>query len=574
MSSTEILKTAVQTAIAKIYPEQSLPDFSVTRPELETHGDYTVNAALILAKRVGEPPLLVAEKLTAALVRPAEFEKVAVAAPGFINFFLKNDYLFDELRSITGQTNYGHSKVSNDRVMIEFGQPNTHKMPHIGHLFSYCYGESAARLLEATGRKTFRQNYQGDVGPHVAKCLWAYQGRLERGEAIDPTALLFDKVTYLQTCYQEGALAYEEEPSAKAAIDALNQKIYAHNPAIYTLWQETRQWSLDYYASFEAEIGARFQVHYFESETSVIGEKIVRAHIGDVFEESDGAIIFRGEPYGLHTRVFINQKGHPTYEAKDIGLITKKLELDFNFDEAIYTTGNEQSEYFRVVFKAIELLYPETKGKLRHIGYGMLNLTSGKMSSRTGNIVTASTLIAMVKERVTRYLTANRDYAAAEIESIAELVALGAIKYSFLKSAAGKNMSFDLESSVAFEGNSGPYLQYTYARCQSVLRKAPADAMTVKMMNKLTPHADELAVLRYLTHFPEVVVASAEALAPHLVCSYLFELAQRYSYFYNQHQILSDDQPTTTFRRQLTAAVAQVLKNGLNLLGIDVREKI
>lgn len=556
------LQSLIQQAVTAAYPGIDVPAFILSHPDNETHGDYTTNLALVLAQLVGEAPRQVAEKLTAQLPAESAIAKVEVAGPGFINFHLTPSYFLDRLTQVEGA-----AVGSPQKILFEFGQPNTHKVPHIGHLYSYCYGESCVRLLQSVGNTVYRANYQGDVGLHVAKCLWAYQ----RKQQTDPIELSA-KVAYLQECYQEGSQAYEDSEVARQAIDELNVKIYRKDSSIVADWEKTRQWSLEYYRQFEQRIGVAYDKYYLESQTSEAGLALVRQHVGDIFEEDQGAVIFRGEQYGLHTRVFINRLGNPTYEAKDIGLAAFKKQ-DWDFDLSVYTTAVEQNEYWRVLVKAIELVFPDYVGKIKHIGFGMINLTSGKMSSRTGKILTAFSLVETVKERVKEYIKVNRDYSVEETEEIAETVAVGAIKYSFLKSAAGKNISFDLESSIAFDGNSGPYLQYTYARCQSILAKAGSSSAQSDFTN-YSLNNDELAVLRWLDRFNEIVIAAATGYAPHILCGYLFELAQRYSYFYNQNQILADDEATSAFRVALTEAVGQKLQDGLKLLGIETLNRI
>jgi arginyl-tRNA synthetase len=503
---------------------------------------------------------------------PPSVERAVPVAPGFINFHLTPQYFLSVADKINQLgDDYGKSESDNTKkIMFEFGTPNTHKVPHIGHLYSYFYGESAVRLLEHSGYTVFRENYQGDVGLHVAKCLWAY---MKNGQP-EPEALA-EQVDCLQRCYQEGSQAYDENEAVKAEIDELNGKIYSEEPEIKAIWEKTRSWSVAYYKQFEERIGTHFDRYYYESETSRIGKETVEANIPEIFERDAGAVVFRGEQYGLHTRVFVNKLGNPTYEGKDIGLVALKRQ-EFPFDLAIITTAVEQNDYWRVLTKAANLVFPDTEGKIQHIGFGMINLTTGKMSSRTGQIITAFSLIEMTKERVKQYISETRDYTAQEIEQIAEIVAIGAIKYSFLKSTAGKNITFDLESSIAFDGNSGPYLQYTYARCKSILAKAGEIDKTFVMDNPTvtTLAPEELAVLRWLSRFDEIVEQSAKQYAPHYLCVYLFELAQKYSTFYNEHQVITDDAEIKSFRLQLTQATATVLKNGLNLLGIEVSEKI
>src|SRR3989344_6103102 len=243
----------------------------------------------------------------------------------FINIKISPLVLQEEMSKILEQKDtYGYIKKDNPlKINLEYGQPNTHKLPHIGHLFSYIYGESLSRLFEAVGDTVYRCNYQGDVGLHVAKFLYKVQSE---GDKLQRLKSLEEKVFFLQQCYQEGSRIYDENTQAKVGIDAINKKIYHKDPEILKLWEETRAWSIDYYAEFEKRLGITYNKHYFESETGPLGKKIVEEHVGSVFEKSDGAIVFRGEKFGLHTRVFITSEGNPTYEAKDIGTEYQKYQ--------------------------------------------------------------------------------------------------------------------------------------------------------------------------------------------------------------------------------------------------------
>ncbi|HEY1074963.1 MAG TPA: arginine--tRNA ligase [Patescibacteria group bacterium] len=562
------LRDALKTATRTAYPHIALPTYEVSRPDTSAHGDFSTNLALIFARMVKENPYDVAEKIVAHLPKLEMVEKVETVRPGFINFYMKPACFLDKLTELVEQgITITPQSTEPERILLEFGQPNTHKLPHIGHLFSYIYGASCANLLEATGVNVLRLNYQGDVGPHVAKCLWAYRKK----QQADPE-LLEDKISYLQQCYQEGAQAYEEDTTAKAEINALNTEIYEHDPDVMSDWKKTREWSVAYYRDhLHKVLGISYDTLYYESETGPLGKSLVKEKVGLVFEEDQGAVVFRGEQFGLHTRVFLSSAGNPTYEAKEIGLFACKKRDYYPFDRAVITTAVEQNEYWQVVKKAAEMVFPDLEGKIKHIGYGMINLTSGKMSSRTGNILSAFGLIDLVRDTVKEKVAARDTYTQEEISTITHEVTLGAIRYSFLKTSPGKNIAFDLDTSIAFEGNSGPYLQYTYARCQSVLRKAEVEA---SVSDAIDPNDEELAVLRWLSRYDEVVHAAAESYAPHLVANYLFELAQKYSYFYNQHHILTEDQGQTQFRLAITKVVGETLKHGLHLLGIETLEKI
>lgn len=564
----QLLRDALKTAARTAYPHVALPTYEVTRPDGVGHGDFATNLALIFARMVKENPYDVAEKIVANLPILEEIERVETARPGFINFYLKPKFFMQTLSELT-KRGIVISHHNSEKILLEFGQPNTHKLPHIGHLFSYIYGASCANMLEAMGSQVIRLNYQGDVGPHVAKCLWAYR----KNKKSDPESLE-NKITYLQECYQEGSRVYEEDAVVKTQIDAINTQIYANDPAVMPDWEKTRQWSLDYYREhLHAVLGISYDKQYYESETGPLGKSLVKEKVGSVFEEDQGATVFRGEAFGLHTRVFLSSAGNPTYEAKEIGLFACKKRDYYPFDRAVITTAVEQNEYWQVVKKAAEMVFPDLEGKIEHIGYGMINLASGKMSSRAGKILSAIGLIKLVSETVKEKVAQRDTYTEEEIATITHEVTLGAIRYSFLKTSPGKNISFDVETSIAFEGNSGPYLQYTYARCQSVLRKA-GETTEVESDSSFNSNSDELAVLRWLSRYDETVQAAAMNYSPHVVANYLFELAQKYSYFYNQHHILTEDKEQTQFRLAITKAVADTLKHGLRLLGIETLEKI
>jgi len=276
-------------------------------------------------------------------------------------------------------------------------------------------------------------------------------------------------------------------------------------------------------------------------------------------------VIFNGKKYGLHTRVFINQYGNPTYEAKDIGLLSQKIK-DFNFDLSLVATANEQNEYWKVIIKVSELLYPKLTCKLKHIGFGMVNLSTGKMSSRTGHIVDPFTLLEVIKNSILNSFDIKNN-------QLAEKIALAAIKYSLLNSDYRKDIVFDLSKSIAKEGSSGPYLLYTYVRCQSVLGKAKFSSNPLNFsMNRFTE--EEINLLRSLFRFPEIVSEAAKNFSPHLITNYLFDLAQKYNLFYQKHRILEAEEDIKNFRLLLTQATGQVIKNGLFLLGIETVEKM
>ncbi len=464
----------------------------------------------------------------------------------------------------------GDPPTRRKRITIEFAQPNPFKEIHIGHVRNIALGESYSRLAQAAGGTVRRVNYEGDVGMHVAKSLWG----LERlaGDGVDTSGVGLDvrgKAALLGRAYAVGSKACEADKSVAEDITALNKKIYALDESIVAQWRRGRQWSLEYFDTIYEKLGTHFDRYYFESEAAPIGITLVSKHIADgIFEKSDGAVIYRGEKVGLHTRVFITSDHHATYEAKDLALAPLKYS-EWPYDLSIIMTGNEQSEYFKVMLAALLEINPDLAARTRHMPFGMVRLTTGKMSSRTGDVITADWLIEEAKKRIYIILEGNKtNYSKKEKDDIAQKAAVGAIKYSMLRVNAIGDIAFDLEASVSFDGDSGPYLQYTYARCKSVLRKAGKTQILDQAGND-TMNEEERFLARQIMQFPDVVADAAQNFAPNTICTYLFHLAQEFNLLYARHPIIGN-----RLRLDLTAATAQTIKNGLYLLGIETMENM
>lgn len=562
----------------------------------EAHGDYATNVALVLGKaqkakferqKLKTPLGLAKEIAKSYLLGPRSFlEKIEVAPPGFLNFWLKKETLCKELEKVLkeGET-YGRTDFAQrKKVMVEFAHPNTHKPFHIGHLRNITLGESIVRLLEFGGPKVIRANYQGDVGLHIAKCLWGIKKNLQSKIANLRSLNLEEKIEILGKAYVRGAKAYDLDPKARKEIEEFNQKIYQKLPAVKDLWEKTRNWSLKYFARIYKRVDSYFDRYYFESEVADLGKKIVLESLKKgIFEESDGAIIFPGRKYGLHHRVFLTRQGLPTYEAKDLALAKLQFQ-EFDPDLIIHLVGPEQKGYFEVVFKALEEIFPKTQGKECHLLYGWVRLKTGKMSSRTGEVVLGEWLLEEVEKRLRKRFKMEGE--------IAETVAVGAVKYSFLKVSPWQDIVFDIEESINLEGNSGPYLQYTYARIQSVLKKSqilnlphrPASrgeqaGLKSQIASKLKVgkqklEEEESLILRSVYRFPEIAREAAQKYSPNLVCAYLFNLSQKFNLFYQKYPILKVGGEKREFRLKLTRAVGQIIRNGLFLLGIGAPERM
>ncbi len=556
-------------------------------------GHFSTNAAMKFAKARGMAPMdlarAIAEKAAAAAAPEGFFEKVEAAAPGFVNFWVSDAAWRDELAAVAA----AHDPMARAKaaggyggrtVMVEFTDPNPFKLFHIGHLMSNTIGESFARLYEAAGAKVIRANYQGDVGLHVAKAVWG-MGTLKEVMPAE-NADIGLKMVFLGEAYARGAKAFEDEAQleARGEIEALNEEIYAkRNPEVNALYAAGRAWSLEYFETVYARLGTKFDQYYFESEMASPGLDAVDAGLEKgVFEKSDGAVVFPGEKYGLHTRVFVNSRGLPTYETKELALNKKKFE-EYAPDLSVIVTGNEVVDYFKVLLKAMALvLPPEVAERTRHVAHGMLRLPTGKMSSRTGDVITADALLAQVKERLREKVSERSTLGDDDREAVTEAIAVGAVKYSILKQNPGADIVFDFDKSLSFEGDAGPYLQYAYARLRSIARKAEeelgagtGDGSFAKdgLAKLATEH--ELALVRKIAEFPTVAAQAAARLAPSAVAAYAYKLAVAANKFYETTPILKDEEAARRAARlALAAEAARTLRAALDLLGMKVLERI
>jgi len=522
-------------------------DFDVFKSE--NFGDYSSNVAMVLKK---DPENL---KSQISNLKSDIFEKIEVAGQGFINFWLKEEVFFENIGEILKKKEkYGSNDLlKGKKIMVEYTDPNPFKEFHIGHLMSNAIGEGIARLYETQGADVKRACWQGDIGLHVAKAIW---GKIKNQE------MEWGKA------YTYGAQNYENN---KEEIDEINKKIFSQSDKkINKLYKQGREESLEHFEKIYKMLGTKFDHYFFEGKEGMEGIKIIEEGLKrGIFERSDGAIVFRGEKYGLHTRVFISSQGLPTYETKEFGLNKAKFDREPKLNQSIIITANEQSDYFKVVLKAMELIFPDIAKKTKHIAHGLLRFASGKMASRKGNVITGESLIGQVKELVFEKIK-ERKFSEQEKEKIAEQVAISAIKYSILKQAIGGDIVFDFDKSISFEGDSGPYLQYTYVRAMSVLKIAEERGIKGSLGAKNVKITE---VEKMLYGFPEVVEEAGKLLTPNYICSYLIELAHSFNSYYSKLKIVSDE-AESPYRISLTGAVAITIKNGLNLLGISAPEKM
>lgn len=562
----EEIKQIVQKAITGFTTEA--PDFSVEIPSDKNHGDYSTNVALVLAKKLGKNPVETANLIKGKIGENNIFEKIEVAGPGFINFFVADKVFIDSLKKIN--KDFGkNEELKNKKVIIDYTDPNILKEFHIGHLMSNVIGESLSRIFEFQGAKVKRVCYQSDVGLSVAKAIW---GILQnKNNFPKDSASLSEKTKFLGNAYVFGFEKYKTDENVKKEIIGLNKKIFEKSDKeINKLYDKGKKWSLEHFDELYKKLGTKFDYLIFESEVAEIGKKIVEKGLEKgIFEKSEGAIVFKGEKYGLHTRVFINSEGLPTYEAKDLGLAETKYKK-YAYDQSFIITGNEVNEYFKVMLCAMAKTNPDLSKKTKHIGHGMLRLPEGKMSSRTGNVITGESLIEKVEGLVEEKIR-DRDLSEKEKSEIIESVAVGALKYSILKQSIGSDIIYDFDKSISFEGDSGPYLQYSHTRAESVLRKAKEEK--IKPSFKKLPN--EITQLGKTMHyFSDIVLQAGKNYEPHFLVLYLTELAGIFNSYYAKNRIVDKKDEFSPYKIALTNAFATIMKNGMWLLGINSLEKM
>jgi arginyl-tRNA synthetase len=521
------------------------------------------------AKDLGKSPQDIAAELAPKLQHDSIGKTEAAA--GFVNIWLSDEIMqkafaqASELSTSFGQ----HDSLRGQRIVIEHTDPNPFKEFHIGHAYSNTVGEALGRLYQAAGAVVYQVSYHGDIGKHIAMAIWGIQQLLVEPDAdwfvresegdltmadVDETK----RTAFLGAAYARGATAYKEDMAAKEQIEAINRHVYAHDEQdIDEIYQTGKGWSFAYFEEIYAQLHVSFEKQYFESEIGIEGLEIVRAHTGDIFEESDGAVVYKGEKVGLHTRVFINSQGLPTYEAKELGLTFAK-QRDYNFDQSVVVTANEIDEYFKVLIAAVNDIDKDLANKMRHVSHGVVRLTTGKMSSRTGQVIRAVDVLQTIRDSITQ------SYDTPEPDA----VKLGSLKYAFLKHRIGGDIVFDIADSISLEGNSGPYLQYAHARGQSILAKAGAD--DVATMNELTP--DERALVAKILQYPAATAKAISELAPHHVCTYLYELTQQFNRFYESSRIIGDERQAV--RLSIVRVYVRVLGIGLELLNIPAPNKL
>ena len=601
----EKIRELLKSAISALYDIETEVDL-VEAPK-ETGADFATNLAMGLVKSLKRNPMEVAEEICARVLELDEQEKniseIEIARPGFINIKLSDGFYSQELEKYQKDflKNISQNEYLNKTVICEFSDPNPFKILHVGHLYTSMVGDAISRIVEFAGGNVIRANFGGDVGLHVAKNMYAL---LKHKDEISDLMTVSEKTELLSKTYVEGSTAYEEDEEAKKKIIEINKKVYEIAEAgesvitdleelvedgksaqenldeleLAKIYYWGRKASYQYFEDFYNRIGVKFDRYYPESTVVAKGLEMVTKGLSDgVYEESDGAVVFKGEKYGLHTRVFINKNGLPTYEAKDIGLIFTKWE-DYHFDKSIIITGNDIIDYMKVVLKSVEQYAPELPERTLHITHGQVKLPGReKMSSRKGNFLKAVDVIDLISgELVKVQEEVSRNKGEGMSSGVDPKILFGAIRYTFLKYKVGGDIIFDVKESVSMTGNSGPYLQYSAVRAQKVLGKILESQ--VEKLNKKVEQKDwilegsEKNLIKKIMQYKKVLDEVVDELSPSKLCTYLYEIAQDFSRFYENVQVVGSEFEVE--RGVIVLAYLKVLTHGLSILGIEIPEKM
>lgn len=554
----------------------------------ENFGHYSSSIPFELAKKIGKTPNDIAIEIIKFIEKDELitcFEKIE-NINGFINFYLSPAFTAQDIAKKISEQNFGKGNYFKDqKIVVEYTDPNPFKMFHIGHFMTNALGESVFRLISSQGAEAINVCYQGDVGIHVAKTIFGILKNIEEKNYSLEDFLSLNNIKTIEQlgdAYVLGSKLYNDS-EIKPAIQDLNNVIFAisqripreqkvtlvnnYQPSdnydyqlIEKIYDKGRKESLEYFETIYKKLGTNFKNYFFESVTGEIGTQIVKN--SPIFEESDGAIIWDGKKYGMNVEVLINQYGLPTYGAKEIGLNLLKKSI-YNPDLSIIFTAREQEFYFRDLIEIFKQL--GFSQETIHLPHGELRLKSGKMSSRTGEIITLDEIMNSIKEEVIVRFSSKKDQKF--LEKISENIAIASLKYLILKNSIGTNIIYDSETILDLNGNTGPYLLYTYARAKSVLKNA--GVFEFKPTNSANLSLIEKDLLIKCFMFNEVVQKAAKDYSPAVLATYIYDLSKSFNHFYNEHKILVEQTEVKELRLFLTLAVSEILYQGLKLLGIE-----
>ena len=591
MSLQNTLSQHIKAAFNSLYQSEiERIEFQATRKDFE--GDITV-VTFPMLRLVKMNPVQLGEQLGTYLLAHSDEVVSFNVVKGFLNLVLSDTYFLSVFKTINSDPKFGFVNPSpTDAVMVEYSSPNTNKPLHLGHVRNNLLGYSVAEILKASGKKVYKTQIINDRGIHICKSMLAWQ-RFGQDQTPESTGLKGDKLVgnyyvkfdqeykkEIESLEQKGHSKEEAKANAPLLLAAqeMLRKWEAGDAEVVALWDTMNQWV---YSGFEVtykNLGVNFDSYYYESQTYLLGKSFIEEGLKkDVFfRKDDGSVWCDLSDDGLDEKIVLRADGTAVYMTQDIGTAVQRVKDCPNISAMVYTVGNEQDYHFKVLFLILKKLGFEWAQNLYHLSYGMVDLPSGKMKSREGTVVDADDLIV---EMTTTAKVISQDlgkldgYSENEKNLTYKTIGLGALKYFILKVDPKKSILFDPEASVDFQGNTGPFIQYTYARIQAILRKASINESVISDDLKLTEK--EKSVLKQLQLFPQIIQQAASQYSPALIANYTYDLVKEFNSFYQNISILgAENTALMHFRVQLCSAVGTTIKNAFSLLGIQVPERM
>lgn len=592
MTVSQVLEPKIIEAVSQLFDiNLEKVEFQATRRDFE--GDITM-VLFPLLKQIKSSPAVLGEKIGEFLKNNATEVLNYNVVSGFLNIVICNDYYSDFFNKIKNDDHFGHTVIDDSAkaVMIEYSSPNTNKPLHLGHVRNNLLGFAVAEIIKASGKKVYKTQIINDRGIHICKSMLAWK-RYSNNETPDSTGIKGDKLAgkyyvkfdqvykeEIKTLLASGLTEDEAKKQAPILVEAQQMLLEweAGKPEVIELWNKMNAWVYEGFEQTYAQMGVDFDKYYYESDTYLLGKEVVQFGLDKgIFErDADGSVWIDLTDDGLDRKIVLRSDGTAVYMTQDIGTAIQRVKDYPDVGGMVYTVGNEQDYHFKVLFLILKKLGFDWSDHLFHLSYGMVDLPSGKMKSREGTVVDADDLMTEMTDtarKISTELGKLEGYDDAEKQELYKIIGLGALKYYILKVDPKKRILFNPEESVDFAGNTGPFIQYTYARIQSILRKATFDYSGVATGIELNSKEKEL--IKLLEQFPTVISNAANNHSPALVANYCYEVVKEYNSFYQAMPILGqDDMQVKIFRVQLSKKVADVIGSGFKLLGIQMPQRM
>lgn len=596
MDIEQVIIDRVKKVVLEQYGAE-LPTVELQPTRKDFEGDITV-VVFPMLKFVKGNPVTIGNTIGEALSGQLEIIEGFNVVKGFLNLVISDVHYINFFNAVNTDENYGFlPATAAEAVMVEYSSPNTNKPLHLGHVRNNLLGYSVAELLKASGKKVYKTQIVNDRGIHICKSMLAWK-KFGAGETPESTGIKGDKlvgnyyVAFDKAFKDEVGIlvgqgisreeAEKEAPILKQAQEML-RKWEAGDPEIVSLWKQMNSWVYQGFDITYKDLGVDFDRLYYESNTYLLGKDVIEEGLtkGVFFRKADGSVWIDLTDEGLDEKIVLRSDGTSVYMTQDLGTALQRVKDFPDITGMVYTVGNEQDYHFKVLFLILKKLGYSWAGQLHHLSYGMVDLPSGKMKSREGTVVDADDLLhemTLTAEQISKELGKLDGYSEEEKQALYRIIGLGALKYYILKVDPKKRILFNPEESVDFQGNTGPFIQYTYARIRSIMRKFEADSgakAITETRSDLPLHSKEKELIKIIGQFPTTVQQAAENLSPALVANYVYELVKEFNSFYQQLTILGEkDDDKREFRVKLSKTVAYVIASGMSLLGIQMPERM